>query len=105
MHYTVDFSLECPFALQYRSSWSTYFKSPLKVHIFGLDDDAVTWQVNYLLPEGKTIGVDDSLSRGPNVIVSMLDHFFLNHAHGEEEIHLHADNCFGQNKTNLQWHT
>lgn len=48
--------------------------------------------------EGQTIGIDGSMSHGPNAVISMLDHFFLTHGHGESELHLHADKCVGQNK-------
>ena len=33
-----------------------------------------------------------------NTIISMLHHFFTNHGLGEISVHLHADNCSGQNK-------
>ena len=42
-------------------------------------------------------GVVD-MGKGSNVIVSMLLHLFKNHGLGEERVHLHADNCGGQNK-------
>ena len=33
-------------------------------------------------------------------MVSYLHHFFANHGLGERVVHLHADNCVGQNKNN-----
>jgi hypothetical protein len=33
-------------------------------------------------------------------VVSRLHYFFENHDLGEKEVHLHADNCCGQNKNN-----
>ena len=38
------------------------------------------------------------MGKGSNAIVSMLHHFFVHHGLGEEVVHLHIDNCGGQNK-------
>ena len=38
------------------------------------------------------------MGKGANTIISMLHHFFEHHAFGETKVHLHADNCTGQNK-------
>ena len=38
------------------------------------------------------------MGKGSNAIVSMLHHFFTHHGLGEKTVHLHADNCGGQNK-------
>ena len=37
------------------------------------------------------------MGKGANAVVSMLHHFFEVHGLGED-VHLHADNCGGQNK-------
>ena len=39
--------------------------------------------------------------KGANAVVSVLHCFFGNHGLGEEDIYLHADNCYGQDKNNL----
>ena len=49
-------------------------------------------QVNYLIDEAANTG------KGANAIISMLHHFFSTHGLGETTLHLHADNCSGQNK-------
>ena len=36
--------------------------------------------------------------KGANSVISMLHHFLCTHNLGEATIHLHADNCSGQNK-------
>ena len=36
--------------------------------------------------------------KGANNIISMLHHFLATHNFGEAHLHLHADNCSGQNK-------
>ena len=38
------------------------------------------------------------MGKGANSIISMLHHFFEHHSFGETKVHLHADNCCGQNK-------
>ena len=50
--------------------------------------------MNYLIDEASNTG------KGANTVASMLHHFFANHSLGESEVHLHADNCVGQNKNN-----
>ena len=38
------------------------------------------------------------MGKGSNATISMLHRFFVHHGLGEETVHLHADNCGGQNK-------
>ena len=40
------------------------------------------------------------MGKGANTVISLLHHFFETHSLGEEHVHLHADNCVGQNKNN-----
>ena len=49
-------------------------------------------QINYLIDEAFNIG------KGANSVISMLHHFLSHHSFGETHLHLHADNCVGQNK-------
>ena len=49
-------------------------------------------QINYLIDEANATG------KGANTVISLLHHFFEHHAVGETSVHLHADNCTGQNK-------
>ena len=48
--------------------------------------------MTYLIDEAFNVG------KGANAIISMLHHFFDHHGFGETKVHLHADNCSGQNK-------
>ena len=41
------------------------------------------------------------MGKGANAIISMLHHFFDVHGFGERCVHLHADNCVGQNKEQI----
>ena len=52
-------------------------------------------QVNYLIDEAINTG------KGANNIISMLHHFLQTHNLGETQLHLHADNCSGQNKNHF----
>ena len=69
------------------------YLTPRKSVIFGVCCEATPQQINYVI----NIAVD--MGKGSNAIVSML-HYFAHHGLGEEEVHvhLHADNCGGQNK-------
>lgn len=49
-------------------------------------------QINYLIDEAVNVG------KGANAIISMMHHFFSTYGLGEKVVHLHADNCSGQNK-------
>ena len=50
--------------------------------------------MNYLIDEAQACG------NGANSIVSMVHHYLQHYTCGEENIHLHADNCIDQNKNN-----
>ena len=56
--------------------------------------EGVPRQVNYLIDEASTVG------KGANATISYVHHFFARHGLGENDVHLHADNCAGQNKNN-----
>ena len=61
--------------------------------------EAVLCQVNYLIDEAAAVG------KGANATISYVHHFFSCHGLGETDVHLHADNCAGQNKNNyLLWY-
>ena len=64
----------------------------MKCAIFGVCCESIPQQINYLIDEAVDMG------KGSNAIISMLHHFFTHHGLGEETVHLHADNCGGQNK-------
>lgn len=54
--------------------------------------EAIPRQVNYL--------IDEASGKGVNTTISYVHHYFENHGLGETCVHLHADNCSGQNKNN-----
>jgi hypothetical protein len=41
-----------------------------------------------------------SVGKGANTVISLLHHYLDHYSYGEQHLHLHADNCSGQNKNN-----
>ena len=48
----------------------------------------------YVIPEAALV------SKGSNMVISLLHHFLLKYGGGVNQIFLNADNCVGQNKNN-----
>ena len=71
-----------------------YFLTPRKCGVFGVCNEALPRQVNFLIEEACDTG------KGANNIISKLHYFFERYGFGEEVAYLHADNCTGQNKNN-----
>ena len=71
---------------------SSYFLVPRKVGIFGVCMKGIPRQVNYLIDESHCS------SKGSNSVISYLHHYFEKYGLGEKYVHLHCDNCNGQNK-------
>lgn len=94
MHYSFDFAQQVHFPSNPLQPGPMYFLTPRKCGLFGVNCEALPKQVNYLIDESACI------SKGPNAVVSFLDHFFSQYSMGEEHVQLHCDNCVGQNKNN-----
>ena len=91
-HYSFDMAQQVFYPNDPLQPGPMYFLTPRKCAIFGVCCEAIPRQINYLIDEAVDMG------KGSNAIVSMLHHFFAHHGLGEERVHLHADNCGGQNK-------
>lgn len=91
-HYSFDMAQQVFYPNDPLQPGPMYFLTPRKCAIFGVCCEAIPRQINYLIDEGVDMG------KGANSIVSMLHHFFAHHGLGERTVHLHADNCGGQNK-------
>ena len=91
-HYSFDMAQQVFYPNDSLQPGPMYFLTPRKCAIFGVCCESIPRQINYLIDEAVDMG------KGSNAIVSMLHHFFENHGLGEERVHLHADNCGGQNK-------
>lgn len=104
MHYSFDFAQQVHVPSNPMQPGPIYFKTPRKCGIFGVMCEAIPRQINYLIDEASDVG------KGANTTISYIHYFFENHGLGETCVHLHADNCSGQNKNNyfiwyLAWRT
>ena len=98
MHYSFDMAQQVHYPSNPFQPGPIYFLTPRKCALFGVCCEAIPRQINYLIDEACNTG------KGSNTIVSLLHHFFEVHGLGEQQVHLHADNCVGQNKNNTMLH-
>ena len=94
VHYSFDFAQQVHYPSNPLQPGPIYFMTPRKCGIFGISCEGIPRQINYLIDEAVDVG------KGANTVVSLLHHFFKTHSLGENHVHLHADNCVGQNKNN-----
>ena len=104
MHYSFDFAQQVHYPSNPMQPGPIYFKTPRKCAIFGIMCEAIPQQVNYLIDEASDVG------KGANTTISYVHHFFEHHGLGETSVHLHTNNCSGQNRNNyfvwyLAWRT
>ena len=92
VHYSFDFAQQLQFPSNPLQPGPIYFKVPRKCGLFGVHCEALLKQVNFLIDEGVSVG------KGADCVISLLHFFFENFGLGETNVHLHADNCSGQNK-------
>lgn len=96
MHYSFDYAQQIHFPFNSQQQGPFFFKTPRKCCIFGVSCEPTSTQVNYLIDEADDVG------KGANATISLLHHFFLqNPGLKEKHLHVHADNCVGQNKNNI----
>ena len=98
VHYPFDFVQQIHYPSNPHQHGPIYFLTPRKCGIFGVCCEAIPRQINYLIDEAVDVG------KGANTVISLLHHFFETHGLGEKHVHLHADNCVGQNKNNTMMH-
>ena len=92
LHYSFDFAQQVHIPSMSAQPGPIYFLTPRKCGIFGICCEGFPQQVNYLIDEAV------NSSKGSNAVISYLHHFFENYGQGEKVLHLHCDNCSGQNK-------
>lgn len=98
-HYTFDFMQNLALPNFADMTKDMYFFSLRNIYVFSIRDDGEGKQYNYLYDEGDG-------GKGANYVISML-FYFLTHRprkFATLTIHLHADNCCGQNKNNMVVH-
>jgi len=91
-HYSFDMAQQVFYPNDPLQPGPMFFLTPRKRAIFAVSCEAIPRQINYLINEAFDMG------KGANAIVSMLHHYLDVHGLGERRVHLHADNCGGQNK-------
>jgi hypothetical protein len=93
-HYSWDFAQQLHYPFEDQQVGPIFFKTPRRAQLFGICNEGIPRQYNYLIDEA------DFLGKNANTVISLLDHFFTNYGLGEKWVHLTADNCVGQNKNN-----
>ncbi|CAG8661727.1 6562_t:CDS:2, partial [Ambispora leptoticha] len=76
------------------SKLAVYYLSARKVHLFGIQDEAVREQINYFLDENELLG------KGPNGTLSLVFDGIKQLNKGEKHLKITWDNAGGQNKNN-----
>jgi len=95
MHYSFDYAQQVHLPSNPQQPGPIYFLVPRKCGLFGVCCEGIPRQVNFLIDEAHLI------SKGANAVVSYLHYFFENYGLGETSVHLHCDNCSGQNKNRI----
>ena len=94
-HYSYDWAQNVHVPHSDQQVSKIYYLSPRKVHLFGIQDEAVREQINYVLDEGEIIG------KGPNGTLSMVFDGIKKLNKGEKHLKITCDNAGGQNKNNV----
>jgi len=95
-HYTFDFMQNLAVPQFADMTKEMYYLSLRNIYLFSIRDDGAQKQFNFLYDEGDG-------RKGANYVVSLL-FYFLTHRpenYATLVLHLHADNCSGQNKNNI----
>ncbi|KAI4799946.1 hypothetical protein KUCAC02_016484 [Chaenocephalus aceratus] len=95
IHYSFDYAQQVHYPSDPLQPGPIYFMVPRKCGLFGVCCEGVPQQVNYLIDEAHCS------SKGSNAVIAYLHHFFSQYGLGEKNVHLHCDNCSGQNKKQI----
>ncbi|KAL3045312.1 hypothetical protein OYC64_013556 [Pagothenia borchgrevinki] len=99
IYYSFDYAQQVHYPSDPLQPGPIYFMVPRKCGLFGVCCEGVPQQVNYLIDEAHCS------SKGSNAVIAYLHHFFSQYGLGEKNVHLHCDNCSGQNKNRyLLWY-
>jgi len=93
-HFSFDFAQQIFIPNSSQQVGPLYFLVPYKLALFGIICEPLGKMVIYVIPEAILV------SKGSNMVVSLLHHFLGKYAAGVTQITLNADNCVGQNKNN-----
>ena len=93
-HLSFDFAQQVLYPDPPMQPGGLFFLTPRKCGLFGICNDAIHQQINFLIDECVNIG------KGPNTIISLLHFYVEKYCIGIRTLFMHADNCVGQNKNN-----
>ena len=96
MHFTFDFSQNVTLPHFSRQIGPLYFLTLRKIQIFGVRVDSIPCQLNFLIDEDQTLGLDGKKTHGPDAVISMLDWALQSYESDAETCAIHADNCPGK---------
>ena len=93
-HLSFDFAQQVFIPNSSQQVGPLYFLVPYKVALFGVMCEPMGKMVIYIIPEAVLV------SKGSNMVVSLLHHFLSKYCPGVVRMVLNADNCVGRNKNN-----
>ena len=93
-HYSYDWAQNVHVPHSDQQIGKVYYLSARKVHLFGIQDEAVREQINYVLDENELLG------KGPNGTLSLVFDGIKQLNKGEKHLKVTCDNAGGQNKNN-----
>ena len=93
-HISFDFAQQVHYPFDSQQPGPIFFKTPRKCGLFGINSEGDFEQVNYLVDEAHSCG------KGANTVISYLHDYLENQTTATPHLHIHADNCAGQNKNN-----
>ena len=94
VRYSYNYAQQVHFPSNPQQPGPIYFKTPRKCGLFTICCEGLPRQINYLIDESVSTG------KGANATISYAHDFFATQGAGKTEVHIHADNCGGQNKNN-----
>jgi hypothetical protein len=93
-HYSYDWAQNVHVPHSDQQIGKVYYLSARKVHLFGIQNEAVRKQINYVLGENELLG------KGPNGTLSLVFDGIKQWNKGEKHLKITCDNAGGQNKNN-----
>src|SRR5438270_11759017 len=93
-HYSYDWAQNVHVPHSDQQIGKVYYLSARKVHLFGVQGEAVREQINYVLDENELLG------KGPNGTLSLVFDGTKQLNKGEKHLKVTCDNAGGQNKNN-----
>ncbi|CAH0403833.1 unnamed protein product [Chilo suppressalis] len=96
--FSIDYAQNIHYPSSEMQVGPAFFKTARKCGIFGINDEADNTQTNYLIDECDNIG------KGANSVINLIHHHLESNNCDQDNQHICADNCVGQNKNNAVVH-